>query len=132
IEIPLHDQSGIEVGSATFTESKGGVQIMVEAHHLTAGKHGIHIHEKGICEPPTFASAGAHFNPENKLHGFKNPKGPHAGDLENIEVAADGTVKAVVSSDRVTLQKGVSHSLYQEEGTSLIIHADKDDYKTDP
>lgn len=132
IEVNLMNKEGIPVGTAQLEEVKEGVQISVEAHHLPEGAHGFHIHEKGICEAPSFESAGGHFNPDNKKHGFKNPEGPHAGDIENLEVQADGTVQQVFLNDRVTLKKGEANSLFQPEGTTLIIHADPDDYISQP
>src|SRR5699024_6073630 len=109
-----------------------GVHIALDAHHLKPGVHGYHIHEHGLCEPPTFESAGGHFNPTNKQHGFDHPEGPHAGDMENIEVKEDGTVKVTVVNKDVTLKKNEANSLFQKEGTSLMIHAKPDDYVSQP
>src|SRR5690625_3353477 len=128
LEVELINEEGIQVGMATLTEESDGVHIAVDAHHLSKGMHGFHIHEKGLCETPTFESAGGHFNPDGKNHGFDDPQGPHAGDMVNLEVHADGTAEQIVINDRVTLEKGVPHSLISNEGTSLMIHADPDDY----
>jgi Cu-Zn family superoxide dismutase len=54
------------------------------------GFHGLHIHTVGLCTPPEFNAAGAHWNPKQKLHGRDNLKGAHAGDIENIQVEIDG------------------------------------------
>lgn len=132
IIVPLINQEGVSVGTATLQEEEAGVEIFVEANHLLPGAHGFHIHEKGVCETPSFESAGGHFNPTNKKHGFNNPDGPHAGDMENLEVQADGTVEQQIVNDRVTLKKGVSNSLLSEEGTSIMIHSDPDDYISQP
>lgn len=132
IPVQLKNTEGAVVGTAALSETDDGVLIAINATHLPANVHGFHIHEKGICEGPDFASAGGHFNPEGKEHGFDNPKGPHAGDLPNLEVADDGTVKAEVVADRVTLDKGKDNSLLHEGGTSLVIHADPDDYVSQP
>jgi Cu-Zn family superoxide dismutase len=83
------------------------------------------------CEGPTFQSAGAHFNPGQKEHGTQNPKGPHAGDMDNFTVGADGTARATVTDPRVDLGTG-SNSLFSNGGTSLVIHAKADDMKTNP
>lgn len=131
-EVELINKDGVGVGVATLTEKGGEVVIEVDAHHLQPGVHGFHIHEKGVCEAPSFESAGGHFNPTNKQHGFDHPEGPHAGDLENIEVDEDGTVKVTVKNDRVTLQEGKPNSLKNKDGTSLVIHADPDDYVSQP
>src|SRR5690625_1554735 len=90
IEVDLKSSSGDRVGIVHLSEQKEGVKIQIEAWNLPEGIHGFHIHEKGICEEPGFESAGGHFNPTNKKHGFDHPEGPHAGDLLNLEVGKDG------------------------------------------
>src|SRR5699024_2015253 len=132
LEVELINTDGVGVGLATLKEKGDGVHIEVDAHHLEPGLHGFHIHERGLCEAPTFESAGGHFNPTNKKHGFDNPEGPHAGDIVNIEVKEDGTVKANFVNDMVTLKEGVANSLLGKEGSSLMIHADPDDYVSQP
>lgn len=132
IEVELMNQEGISIGTATLTEEKDGVQIHVEANHLTSGLHGFHIHEKGLCETPNFESAGGHFNPDHKNHGFDDPAGAHAGDMENLRVEEDGTVDTKIMNDQVTLKKDAINSLFSKEGTSLMIHANPDDYKSQP
>ena len=88
--------------------------------------------KKDICTPPDFESAGAHFNPTHKQHGFENPKGFHLGDLPNIEVDAEGKVTAVLTTNEFTLKPNVENSLLDSDGSALVIHKDADDYKTDP
>jgi len=132
IKVSLINNEGVDIGMATLEEGEQGVEIAIEGHHFSPGVHGFHIHEKGICEAPSFESAGGHFNPDNKQHGFDNPEGPHAGDIENLEVNEDGTVEASFINDRVTLEKGKEHSLLSKEGTSLMIHEDPDDYISQP
>lgn len=130
--VELIGTDGQKTGQAELTQMSKGVHIKVEAFNLSPGKHGFHIHESGTCEPPDFSSAGAHFNPMNKQHGFNNPKGTHAGDLPNLTVQEDGTVKAEMVAKKVTLEEGQQNSLLRPGGTSLVIHAREDDYKTDP
>jgi Cu-Zn family superoxide dismutase len=122
---------GQKIGTATIRPSGGGIHINVEVSQLPPGVHGVHIHAVGKCEGPTFTSAGAHFNPTSKKHGKDNPEGPHAGDLLNIELAADGTGKASLSDSNVAFSGG-PNSLFPESGTALVIHEKPDDYKTDP
>jgi len=127
----LRDADGRQVGMATFVETAAGVQVTLQARGLPPGTHGIHIHDQGICEGPVFTTAGGHFNPTNKQHGFNNPLGPHAGDLVNLVVAADGSAGYTTTNAMVTLAPGPL-SILKEGGTSLMIHADQDDYMTDP
>lgn len=130
--VELIGSSGEKIGTAELTQMTKGVQIHVEAANLVPGKHGFHIHEAGTCEPPDFKTAGGHFNPSNKKHGFDNPKGPHAGDLPNLSVSTDGTVTADMVAKNVTLEEGKPNSLLKPGGTSLVIHSGPDDYATDP
>lgn len=94
--------------------------------------HGLHIHAVGKCEPETnFTTAGGHFNPYSKKHGTKNPEGPHAGDMANLVVGADGTAKTEITASLVTLGADVN-SLFDADGSALVIHAGPDDETTDP
>ena len=127
----INNAQGQKIGTAEIRPSHGGVLIEVNVSQLPPGTHGIHIHNVGKCEGPAFTSAGPHFNPTTKKHGKDNPEGPHAGDMLNLEVKADGTGKASLSDPNVTLGDG-PNSLFHEGGTSLVIHATADDYKTDP
>lgn len=132
LEVELMNEDGVGIGTATLFEEEEGVKIAIDAHHIKPGIHGFHIHERGVCEAPTFESAGGHFNPTNKKHGFDHPEGPHAGDMENIEVEEDGTVNATITNEMVTLRQGEVNSLVQSEGTSLLIHEQADDYTSQP
>jgi Cu-Zn family superoxide dismutase len=127
----LKNAEGKEVGKATFAPTKGGVKVQVTAAGLTPGKHGIHLHAAGKCDPPDFKSAGAHLNPAGKHHGLKSPEGPHAGDLPNLSVGKDGKAKASFTAKGATLGEGQG-SLLGPDGAALVIHADPDDEKTDP
>lgn len=127
----LRDGHGKDVGTATFAPSKGGVKVSVEVADLPPGTHGIHIHAVAKCEPPDFKSAGGHFNPTGKKHGLHSPEGAHAGDLPNLAVGEDGKARASFTARGATLEDGKG-SLFGPEGTSLVIHADPDDGKTDP
>lgn len=126
------DSKGNKLGVAKLTETTEGVKIRLELKNVPAGEKAIHIHEVGACDVPNFETSGSHFNPEGKEHGFENPKGAHAGDLPNIVPKEDGTVNVELLAKNVTLQKGMPHSLFDEDGSSLIIHEGPDDYKTNP
>jgi Cu-Zn family superoxide dismutase len=128
----LKDKAGQQVGLATFTEEADGVRIEVTGVGLPPGPKGIHIHAVGKCEPPDFLSAGAHLNPAGKKHGRLNPEGAHAGDLPNLAVTPLGAAGLDVTTRAVTLKPGVPGSLFGAGGTSLVVHAQPDDEKTDP
>lgn len=133
IEVTMYDTDDEEMGTATFTEADDGLTIALEAEGLEPGMHGMHIHNAGMCEGPDFSSAGDHFNPTDASHGFDHEDGPHAGDLENIEVGEDGTVSTEVQAENVTiLDEEVDTSLLTAEGTALIIHSGEDDYESQP
>src|SRR5438128_9690178 len=127
----LVDSQRRKVGTAELTQAPDGVKIALTVSGLAPGQHAFHIHAAGKCEGPDFKSAGAHFNPYNKKHGLKNPEGPHAGDMENIEAGADGTGTAEIVNKQVTLADG-PNSLFHEGGTAIVIHASPDDNMTDP
>ena len=132
VHVQLIGLEGKPIGQARLTQVSEGVRIELESEHLTPGQHGFHVHENGKCEAPKFESAGAHFNPQHKKHGELNPEGPHAGDLPNLMVAADGKAQASFISKLVTLEKDKPNSLLKPGGTALVIHENADDYKTDP
>lgn len=123
IETSIRDRQGHLVGSARFSSVSEGTQIDLVAFNLPPGQHGIHIHENALCEAPDFATAGAHYNPEGREHGFNNPAGHHLGDLPNLDIITSGTGRA-----RIILPTELS----ELKGRTIIIHADADDYATDP
>jgi Cu-Zn family superoxide dismutase len=127
----LKNARGEVVGAASFWEDAGGVRLVATVKRIAPGKHGFHIHAVGRCDPPDFTTAGGHFNPEGKQHGLKNPRGPHAGDLPNLEVGADGTGRLGHVTRLVTLGAG-RPSLFDADGSALVLHADPDDDVTDP
>lgn len=132
VAAPILNTEGEEIGEVNFVEAGDGVTISIQAEGISPGVHGMHIHETGVCTPPDFTSAGAHFNPTHKEHGFENPKGFHLGDLPNIEVGEDGKVAVKVTTAELTLKTTAQNSILDQDGSALVIHEKEDDYKTDP
>ncbi len=122
---------GTAMGSVALSYGAAGLTMSLSGTGLPAGTHGIHLHEKGLCEGPKFASAGGHWNPAGKMHGRDNPQGPHLGDLPNFDVTPSGSASANLSVPGATMSGGAT-PLADADGTALVIHAKADDYRTDP
>ena len=127
----LKDRSGNTVGRALFRERPDGVVVRLEVKGLTPGLHAVHVHAIGKCEGLAFTTAGGHFNPAGKKHGLKSSDGAHAGDLPNMLIAKDGSGRFESKTDAITLKPGAT-SLFDSDGSALVIHAGVDDYATDP
>ena len=133
IKTTLTNSQGQPAGSAVFKQEKGGVQVKVTLENIPFGEHGVHIHQNAVCEGPDFKSAGGHFNPTGKQHGFQNPMGHHAGDTpSNLSVGEDHTGSAKWLLTDVSLQPDAPNSLLSNGGTSIIVHEHADDMRTDP
>ena len=126
----LKDKSGKDVGTAELMQVPDGVLIKLALKGAPAGDHAFHIHAVGKCEPP-FESAGPHFNPTNDKHGLLAGRG-HAGDMPNLHIPKNGELEVEVINTAITLDKGKPNSVFHPGGTSVVLHAGKDDYKTDP
>lgn len=122
------DGDGETVGRVEALDGSGGVLLKVRVEGLEPGLHGLHVHQTGRCEPPAFESAGGHYAPRGRNHGFLSEGGPHAGDLPNLGVEDGGGATTVhVFLDGLTLPE-----LQEDDGSALMFHAGEDDYRTDP
>jgi superoxide dismutase, Cu-Zn family len=127
----LKDGAGRAVGTASLSESQGRVAVVVEVAGLQPGPKALHIHQVGRCESPSFESAGQHFNPGGAQHGAANPRGPHAGDRPNITIDETGRGRLEVLVERFSIRAGPD-SLFDADGSAIVIHAAPDDMNTDP
>jgi Cu-Zn family superoxide dismutase len=127
----LVDPDGKEIGNVALSQLAQGVRIFAEAADLPPGVHAFHIHETGECQPPDFESAGGHYNPTGEQHGWDNPEGHHAGDLPNVHVQDDGVLAVEYFTDSVTLGEGDA-TLFDDDGSAIVMHEGADDYQTDP
>lgn len=125
------DAEGEAAGSAELWQiQSGGVLIRIEVTGLPEDSWvAFHVHETGSCDHTTgHESAGGHFNPGSKEHGYKAANGPHAGDMPNQYVPADGVLRAEVFNPAVTLAEGDTGI----RGRALMVHAAADDYESQP
>ncbi len=127
----LKDGQGKQVGEVELVQLTNGVLLRMVLKGVPPGERAFHIHAVGKCEAP-FTSAGPHFNPSNHKHGLEAKEGSHAGDMPNLHIPASGELKIEVVNTMVTLAKGQPTSLFDADGSSIVIHAGKDDYKSDP
>jgi len=127
----LKDQAGKEVGAVQLIETPHGVLLKLALKGAVPGEHAFHIHAVGKCEPP-FTSAGGHFNPAAKKHGLAVAEGAHAGDMPNLHIPANGDLMVEILNGGVTLAKGKPNSVFDTDGSAIVIHAGVDDYKSDP
>jgi Cu-Zn family superoxide dismutase len=133
IVVPIKTSTGDDAGTATLSATKKGVQIKLDLKNLPVGEHGVHVHAKALCDGPDFKSAGPHFNPDNKQHGFENPLGHHAGDLpKNVTIGEGHVGQATFNVNYISLDPSAPNSIIANGGTSIVIHEKADDMKTDP
>jgi Cu-Zn family superoxide dismutase len=117
------------IGEADFEQVGNKVRVVIFADRLKPGQeHGLHIHEKGDCSSGDGMSAGGHFNPHGKPHGHPSSSERHAGDLPSLKADKSGRAKVQVEVDGLTVTPGPASVI----GRAVIVHADPDDYKTQP
>ena len=131
--VPIKTSTGEDAGTATFTQGKTKLTIKLDLKNLPVGEHAVHIHAKPLCDAPDFKTAGGHFNPDSKQHGFQNPMGHHAGDLpQNVEIGEGHVGQATFKVDYLSLDPASPHSIVANGGTAIVVHEKPDDMKTDP
>lgn len=125
---PLVNADGEPLGNASISLTQSGATlVLIQAEGFPEGVHGVHLHMTGLCEGPAFESAGDHLGDGEHQHGVLSAEGPHPGDLPNAHVQADGVIAMEAFPVGLTLDM-----VFDEDGTALIVHADPDDYVTQP
>jgi Cu-Zn family superoxide dismutase len=121
-------------GTADFLEyAQGGgqmMQVVVSVQGLPPGMHGMHIHTVGKCDAPGFASAGGHFDPGPAGNPDPDRNHPyHSGDLPNLTAGA-GDAPAAATTYTTRFNLGGPLSLFDADGSSIVIHAMPDTYSS--
>lgn len=131
LTINMSAKSGSNVaGSITLTQIGNDVNMVVDLTGLTAGEHAIHVHQNGDCNSEDGSSAGGHWNPKEEDHGKWGDNMHHAGDIGNLVADANGKATLTFSTDQWCL--GCDDETKNLKGKSFIVHADADDYTTQP
>ena len=133
-EATMTSPSGDTIGTVRFLQTATGVLVLADMQGIPPGAHAFVIHEVGACTPD-FDAAGDHFNPTGAEHGFihsawkpAEAAGAHGGDLPNVYAASDGSVRADFFSVGITLDTGPAHSVFDADGSAIIVHERPDSY----
>ena len=131
-ETKIINNQGKEIGTLKLTEGTEGLLINIKVKDLSPGYHGMHFHKTGDCsDHKEFKNSGGHVDPFKKPHGFLNNEGPHEGNLPNLVVSKDGTAEVELYTNLASLLTGPA-LLLDDDGSALIIHANRDDHKSQP
>ena len=118
----LTSSDGRGLAKVRLLERRNGkVVVDVRARGLRPGFHGFHVHEKGVCEPPTFTSAGGHYERDGQSHGS------HAGDMPPLLATSDGKARAAFVTDSFRIRE-----LVAGDGSAIVIHAGRDNLANIP
>ena len=144
VQMPASD-APVAAGAAVMLEPTEGNQTRGELRCAAVGDrievsgtisglpgnstHGFHVHETGDCSAPDATSAGGHFNPASTDHGRVGQGEHHAGDSDNITADADGNATVQGWLEGATVGDGAATDIV---GKAVIVHADEDDYATQP
>ena len=122
----VRGSDGRDRGEIRVQAVSSGLLVHVALHDLPPGAHGFHVHKVGLCEPP-FESAGDHLALRGGAHGFLDPKGPHEGDLVNLQVGKDGRTEQELLAPDLRIA-----DLLDSDGAAFVVHAKPDDHSTQP
>lgn len=127
--VPTAKSKSKTKGTISFKEVEGGLEVTADIEGLKPNaQHAWHIHEKGDCSAPDATSAGDHFNPGGHKHGAPDAADRHEGDFGNLTADKLGKAKKTFVMKGITVAEGPMSVV----GKGFIIHAKKDDLKTQP
>lgn len=129
-EVDMSFANGLPAGTGQLVSDGRTLSLAVAVTGLEPGEHGFHLHTTGQCTAPDFTSAGGHLNPTGREHGSLNPQGKHLGDLPNLVVGASRSTSTEVDLGADTRE--LRETLFDNDGTAVIVHAKADDYRSDP
>ena len=116
-------------GTVNFVQVGDKVRVSATVTGLKPGReHGFHVHEVGDCGSGDGMSTKGHFNPHGRAHAHFSSMDRHAGDMPALKADGNGRAEASVELDVITVAPGPASVV----GRGLIVHADPDDYKTQP
>jgi|26BtaG_2_1085354.scaffolds.fasta_scaffold00047_4 Cu-Zn family superoxide dismutase len=131
LDYEITPKSGSAIsGKVNFTQTGDEVMMTIKVVGLTPGDHGIHIHEVADCSAEDGSSAGGHWDPAGSDHGKWGEEHFHMGDIGNLVANAEGVAEMTFSTDKWCI--GCDDDSKNILGHSLIIHADADDYHSQP
>jgi Cu-Zn family superoxide dismutase len=135
LSVPIFAAGGKPAGILDMTDTPNGVLLDVtfEPDVLPAGEHAMHIHQVGDCSDVDagFEKAGDHYNPADAEHGFLPEGGPHAGDMPNVVIVGGQKTEVSAFNPMIRFTEGDA-PLLDEDGSALVIHAEPDDYESQP
>jgi Cu-Zn family superoxide dismutase len=128
----LRDAIRQDVGTVSLLQTPAGVFCSsFRSREYLRVSMPIHIHAVGKCEPPSFDSAGPHFNPGKTRHGIMVGPG-HAGDMPNLHIPPSGSLEVELVDTAITIDSVKPNSAFHPDGAAVVIYSGKDDYRTDP
>ena len=128
--VSLSLSNGLPAGTVQLLASGDSVTMVVAATGVAQGPRGFHLHAKGECTRPDFTSAGGHLNPLGRTHGKESAGGAHVGDLPNLVFDSRQTATLTVALPGTRAE--IEQWLFDADGTAVMIHAEADDYRSDP
>lgn len=116
-------------GLVMFHQQDGHLMVHARISGLKPnGEHGFHLHDKGDCASADGTSAGGHFNPEAQPHGPQTAA-HHAGDMPSLKADAQGNADVHFMLHGPSLDPTSATNIVAR---SVIVHANPDDYATQP